>query len=167
MDNQLGATKIYDDYVEEQIKRQDERKSSLEARGLAVITTSGALATLLLALAAASKRNRTSNGTFVLPDASQSLLKWAVVSFGVAALGAILTNFPLWLQWADPEGLKRVLADDRKTAAVAGRDVADNRVAILASLQMWNDVKGIVLFLAMLAEVVAILFIGLAVWKAL
>jgi hypothetical protein len=170
MDNRLeqdSATKTYGDYVAEQIKRQDERKSSIQASGLAVITTSGALATLLLALAAASKKNQTSTGTFVLPDASQSLLKWAVIAFGLAALGAVLTNFPVWLQWADPDGLKRVLSNEEKTAADAEWDVAENRLAILASLQKWNDRKGIVLFLAMVAELVAIVLIGLAVWKAL
>src|SRR6266540_1704964 len=42
----------YGDFVKDELDAQDKRKSSFEQRGLAVITTSGALVTLLFALAA-------------------------------------------------------------------------------------------------------------------
>ena len=43
---------IYADYIKEQQEAQEARKVSLEQRGLAVITTSGALVTLLFGLTA-------------------------------------------------------------------------------------------------------------------
>lgn len=159
-------TKIYSDYVAEQLAREDARKTSLEARGIAVVTTSGALATLLLGLAALSEGNQ-SNGTFVLPESSQGPLKWGLIFFVAAALGAILTNLTVWLQYADPSGLEKVLQDDSKTDSDAEWDVAENRLAILKSLQWWNGIKGWVLFLAMVSEVIAIGFIAAAVWRAL
>jgi hypothetical protein len=162
-----SATKLYADYIAEQINREDQRKTSLETRGVAVVTTSGALATLLLGLAALSKKNQTSKGTFVLPDSSQGPLKWALILFTAAALGAVLTNFGVWLQWADPSGLRKVLDDDEKTPEDAEWDIAENRLAILKSLNSWNDKKGWALIAAMLCEVVAIGFIAVAVWMAL
>ena len=103
----------------------------------------------------------------MLPEAAHGWLRWALVFFGLAALGAILTNFPVWLRYTDPQDLETVLQDDSKTVADADFDVADNRIAILKSLQLWNDIKGWVLFGAMLCEAVAIGLIAVAVWKAL
>jgi hypothetical protein len=60
-----------------------------------------------------------------------------------------------------------VLADSTGTEANAEADVADNRVAVLESLQRWNGIKGWVLFVAMACEVVAIALVAVAVWKAL
>ena len=59
---------VYADYIAEQIARQEERKRSIEARGVTVITTSGRLATLLLGLAALTTREEQ---TFTLPAAAQ------------------------------------------------------------------------------------------------
>ncbi|HEX8117309.1 MAG TPA: hypothetical protein VF521_08555, partial [Pyrinomonadaceae bacterium] len=44
----------YGDFIKDELEAQDKRKASFEQRGLAVITTSGALVTLLFALAALS-----------------------------------------------------------------------------------------------------------------
>ena len=47
-----GGRSIYADFIKEQLDAQEARKVSLEQRGLAVITTSGALVTLLFGLTA-------------------------------------------------------------------------------------------------------------------
>lgn len=160
-------SKIYSDYIGEQLAREEQRKNSLQAGGFAVVTTSGALATLLLGLAALSKKNQDSKGTFVLPESSHVWLRWALVFFALAALGAILTNFPVWLQYVNPADLKKVLQDSSKSECDAQIDVGENQIAILESLQRWNGRKGWVLFVAMIFEVVAIALIAVAVWKAL
>src|SRR5204863_5652630 len=55
------------DYLNDQLARQDARKVSLEQRALAVITTSGALVTLLFGLAALSSKRA---ATFTLPGSA-------------------------------------------------------------------------------------------------
>jgi hypothetical protein len=146
--------------------REEQRKASIEARGLAVVTTSGALATLLLALAALNKNNLTEKGSFVLPDDAQASVRWALIFFALAALGAVFTNFPVWLKYLDPDTVEAELAVGR-TDPEAEEQVAKNRVINFRSLQSWNGRKGKVLFGAMAFEVVAIFFIALAVWRAL
>jgi hypothetical protein len=131
-----------------------------------VVTTSGALATLLLALAALNKDNLTDKGSFVLPHDAQGPVKWALIFFTIAALGAVLTNFPVWLKYLDPDTVEAELAAE-KTDAEAEKEVVRNRVVNFRSLQTWNGRKGKVLFVAMFFEFVAILFIALAVWRAL
>jgi hypothetical protein len=162
----VSAAKTYGDYTAEEVTREEQRKTSIETRGLAVVTTSGALATLLLALAALNKDNRTATGSFFLSHDAQGPLKLALIFFTVAALGAVLTNFPVWLQYLDPDTVVTELAAG-KTEAQAEKQVAENRVVILRSLQTWNSVKGWVLFGAMSFEFLAILFIAIAVRRAL
>src|SRR4051812_49050206 len=74
-DSPPGAP-VYADYIAEQVVREDARKESVERRGLAVVTTSGALATLLFALAALS----TKANDFHLSGWSEFFLALAVVA---------------------------------------------------------------------------------------
>src|ERR1700694_370776 len=87
-------------YVQAQLARQDARKTSLEQRGITVITTAGALVTLLFGLAALSTKRAQ---TFALPAGASYLLVVALVLFFGAALAAILTNVPLEYEEADAE----------------------------------------------------------------
>jgi uncharacterized membrane protein len=90
--------------VQEQLARQDARKTSLEQRGITVITTAGALVTLLFGLAAfTTKRSQ----TFALPGGASYLLVAALVLFFGAALAAILTNVPLSTKKPAPKACAR------------------------------------------------------------
>ncbi len=161
-----GST-VYSDYIAAALAREDERKASIEARGLAVVTTAGALATLLLGLAALTAKSHDPKGTFVLPDSSQGWLKWALISFVVAAVGAIATNMPVWILYAEPEGLQALLTDSWSDPGDKAEEmISENRILILKNLIFWNKVKGWVLFAAMFFEVVAIGCIARAVWLA-
>src|SRR5215207_5830795 len=82
---------LYAKYIDEQTAAQEARKTSLEQRGLAVITTSGALVTLLFGLTALSVRP---DSRFVIPDVAAALLVVALAFFVLAALLAIVTNLP-------------------------------------------------------------------------
>ena len=157
---------IYGDYAAEQVTREEQRKASLVAGGLAVVTTAGALATLLLGLATLSKKAHTSTGTFVLPDAARGSLKVALIFFAAAAIAALLTNFPVRLRYVDPADLKDLIGDSSKDVATAEEDVGVTRTVILEDLQKWNDRKGWALFVACVLEVVAIVFVVIAVWRA-
>ena len=86
-----GGRAIYADYIKEQVEAQEARKLSLEQRGLAVITTSGVLVTLLFGLTALTVRRA---ATFDIPNTAAGLLVGALVFFVLAALLAIITNLP-------------------------------------------------------------------------
>jgi len=64
----LQGSTIYSDYIAEQVTREDARKASLESRGIGVVTTAGALATLLLGFTTLTKK---ANHQLLLPHASQ------------------------------------------------------------------------------------------------
>ena len=89
-----SGTAIYVGLLKDELAAQDARKESFERRGLAVITTAGALASLLYGVAAFSTVGR----MHALPQDSKELLVVAVVVFVVARVLALLTTFPAYYQ---------------------------------------------------------------------
>jgi hypothetical protein len=155
---------VYGDFIKEQIDAEVVSRSSLEQRGLAVITTSGALVTLLFGLVAVL----TKANTFVLPASSRSWLKWAMLFFVLGAVCGIITNFPLLRRGARPNDLGKVIADNWADPPSMGqRAVAQARIDILRNAILLNLIKGSALLAAMIAEVIAVLFVALAVSKIL
>lgn len=164
MTAQRGSS-LYADYIGDQITLEDMRKSSLEARGVTVITTSGALATLLFGVAALAKK---SQRDFLLPTASHEWIKWALILFTSAAVFAILTNAPFRYQSASVDGLAKLLEESwNDTDVVAEKEVAENRITVLRNAKVWNGVKGWTLFFAVICEVTAVGCVTRAVWLAL
>jgi hypothetical protein len=152
---------VYADYIKEQVDAQEARKLSLEQRGLAVITTSGVLVTLLFGLTALSVRRES---TFVIPDTAAGLLIAALVFFVLAALLAILTNLPRPYEGVTVAALRQAVKerwDDSER--VASEMVALTRLKMLASAKRNNDVKGRALVLAMGCEILAVALVGAAV----
>lgn len=160
-EEQPGGRSIYADYIKEQLEAQEARKVSLEQRGLAVITTSGVLVTLLFGLTALSVRRAS---TFVIPDTAAALLIAALVFFVLAAICAIYTNLPRSYEAVTVDGLRRAVKerwDD--TEALASEMVALTRLKMLASAKKNNDAKGIALVIAMCLEILAVALVGAAV----
>jgi nitrate reductase NapE component len=152
---------IYAEYIKEQLDAQEARKVSLEQRGLAVITTSGVLVTLLFGLTALSVRRES---TFVIPNAAAGLLIVALVFFVLAALCAIVTNLPRSYEAVTVDGLRRAVNERwEDSEAVASEMVALTRLKMLASAKKNNDAKGIALVIAMSLEILAVALVGAAV----
>jgi hypothetical protein len=150
--------------VRDLLAREDARKESIEKRGLSVITTSGALATLLLGLATFV----THNPDFTLPPAANTALKRALAAFAVASVLAVLTNLPLFYGEVDPKKLKRDLkphwSDSQREAE---NQVAKTLLKITISARKVNGAKAWCLLLGILAEVVAVVFVAICVWQIL
>ena len=143
----------YSAFIDSLNQEQEARKSSLEARGITVITTSGSLATLLFGLVALITRSE----DFVLPTKAHGPLGLAVGAFTLAAVGGLLVNLPLFYKGADPAGLRGLLNHCWEEPEAAARlRVAATKVKFLDRAQSVNGVKAWVLILAMLAEVVGI-----------
>ena len=83
---------VYESYIAEQVAREDLRKTSIESRGLAVITTSGALATLLLGFITLIGQDETG---VQLPASAHDWIRAALILFATAGGLALLTRLVL------------------------------------------------------------------------
>jgi len=165
------ARSVYGEYLKDEIARQDARQSSFEQRGLAVVTTSGTLVTLLFGLAALSTASAKGNP---LHHEESVFLAVALVLFFVAGVLALLTNVPLGYSGPDlPDPKKpekpsfgdRLNADPEDSYEASLYAVADVRLAILASAQKQNGRKAKLLFAALIAEVAAVACVAVAIFE--
>ncbi len=151
---------VYSDYIQAELEAQDARKASFEQRGLAVISTSGLLVSLLFALAALV----TSRTGYVLPDGARRALYVALFLFVLAAVAALVVNAPLKYKYVKAAELRRAVTslwDD--TEAVAQSNVAHTRVDAYERLLARNQLKGRILIAAIGAEVAAVGIVAFAI----
>lgn len=159
-----GAGAEFSAYVGQLAVEQDARKDSLEKRGLAVITTSGTLVTLLFGLVTLLTRS----DEYVLPQSVHDLLGWALVAFVMAALLALLTNLPLNYANIDVAQSTAVFQGHWDDSQSDGRRrVVATRLKVLETAQSRNKLKGWLLLVGMLAEVAAVVLLSLAVGEVL
>jgi hypothetical protein len=151
---------IYAGYIKDQLARQDERKVSIERRGINVITTSGVLVSLLFGLATVL----TGADNYQLPSGTKPWIYGALLGFVLAAVGGILTNIPMFYSGVEVAGLKAAtklkMGDSADTAYVR---VASTDVKLLATAQKLNNVKGWILLGAVVAQMAAVVSLALAV----
>lgn len=144
------------------LSEERDRKTSIEQRGLAVVTSSGTLVTLLFALAALV----TEAEGIRLPETSRRLLVAAVVLFVAAGILGIFTNKPL--RYAEPgtDWLRKLTVPkvwDYTTAPLAARRAAEARVASIESFRDKNKEKVRLLTAAITAQVIAVSALAVAV----
>lgn len=151
---------IYATYIKDQLSDQNSRKDSIEKRGIAVITTSGTLASLLFGLAAVL----TGVQHYHLPAAAESWLFAAMIAFVVGAIGGIATNLPLFYIGVRPSELQGAVKNRwRDSVEDAEQRVAATQVKVLGRAKMLNTIKGFVLLGAISAEVAAVIFLSVAI----
>lgn len=151
---------LYAEYIKEQVQAQEVRKTSLEQRGLAVISTSGVLVTLLFGLTALSIKGE---ATFDIPDTSAVFLVAALVFFVLAALSALTTNLPRSYEGVSVDALREAAKDRwQDDEATASKKIALTRLTVLSSAKEVNTQKGIALIAAMVFEIIAVGLVGVA-----
>jgi hypothetical protein len=151
---------VYSEYIKEQLADQEARKVSLEQRGLAVITTSGALVTLLFGLTALTVKRES---TFAIPDKAAVFLVVALVFFVAAALSALITNIPRSYRGVTVRALREAVEDQwEDSEETASKKVALTRLTVLASAKRVNDQKGYALIGGVAAEIIAVAMVGVA-----
>ena len=157
----------YAAFIEIELNDQRAAKESCEQRGLAVVSTSGALITALFGIIALL----TERNDFRIPDAATIPLYISLALFVIATLGGLLVNQPIKVRGLVPDGpadgaigLDQIICDGwANTPAVARRRVALTRAVILGTYQSKNAVKARILIFAILAEAVAVLALAAAV----
>lgn len=155
------AGPIYSEMISDARREESERKTSLEQRGGFVISTSGALVTLLIGVLAVANRPEGAR----IPPPAREHLGWAVFAFAGAAVLAIFTNLPLLYAGTDPAGLKRRVQADMWGGRrdVAARRVGEMWVNVIGSAQRQNSRKGWLLFAAFFLEVAAVALLAWSV----
>jgi Domain of unknown function (DUF1994). len=146
--------------VKEQLTEERARKTSLEQRGLAVITSSGTLAALLFGLTALVTKAQ----AFELPPPAALLLALAALLFVIAAVLGLAVNWTVFYIEVEPEGLRGLQAEDwAGDEAEAAKTVAAAWTEIIEGARPRNGSKANLLRGAILAELVAIAFVLAAV----
>jgi hypothetical protein len=157
----------YTDLIGQQLTEERASKTSIEQRGTAVITTSGTLVTLLLAIAALV----TSGKALTLGTLPKLPLGLSLVAFVIAAILGILTNFPRSsyqeAKLDDIQPLVDSSAEWKASFAVGSQDTAAASLAILRALRAVNKDKVEWLRMAMYAEIAAIGLLAVAAILAL
>lgn len=153
-ENRSDGAAVYAAYIASQVASQEARKSSFEQRGLAVITTSGVLVSLLFGLTAGHH----------LPGAARVPILAALFCFVVAAVAAVITNLPQLYRGVTVEALKKQIEEQwEDTGTEARRAVALTELDVLARAKEQNHKKGEALALAIRAEIAAVYFLAVAV----
>lgn len=147
--------------ISEQVAEERERKGSLEQRTLAVITTSSALATLLIGLAAFARQAHNLH----LDTATRWLIVGAATAFLVAAILSLAVIAPRDYKEASPKALDERIMRDRWISTDVVEEARQNAVLYYHTLKLARDLNGCkarLLFFAVSAEVAAVLAAGLA-----
>ncbi|OPY77672.1 MAG: hypothetical protein A4E65_02654 [Syntrophorhabdus sp. PtaU1.Bin153] len=152
---------VYGPLIKSQLAEEAGRKTSFEQRGVAVITTSGVLVSLLFGLAAVV----TKSDTFVLPIPAKNFLVVSLILFVLAAVAGIISNWPLRYLQVEVSELKRFIEPKlwSGSSETAARRVAEAQVAVLARSRKLNLLKGRALLAGMILEVAAVVSLAMAV----
>ena len=155
------AGSVYAALITEQLVEERARKASIEARGLSVITTSGALVTLLFGLGSLVSGVE----GYTLPTVGRWFLLGALGAFLLAAAAGIVANFPLRYREVSVAGLRRLTAPEWWTNAepAAARRAAEARLNVLERARSTNAFKVNALIAAMVIEVIAVVLVAAAV----
>jgi len=164
-DANRSAGGIYTALVVTRLAEEDKRGSSLQARGVAVVTTSGTLVTLLVALTQFRVGGKVLPN---LPTASRWLFAIAITAFVAAAVGGLLANFPRALVRPRLSNLVDLIESQWTTPpAAAEKPVALARARQLQELETANDKVAWAVFAGLIAEVLAVALAAAAVLVAL
>lgn len=155
------AGSAYRGLIDDQLKREDERKTSFESRGLSIITSAGTLVALVFAFSTLV----TNSKTFTLDDTTKILLAVSLSLLVLAAAAGIVVTIPAGYGEAQADDLRRLL-DDRfwlGRVAVGQKRVAEAEIGQLVFNRRSNNWKGSLLVAALVLEVLGILVVAIAV----
>jgi hypothetical protein len=155
----------YGHTIQSQLDEERARKTSLESRGIGIVTSSGALATLLFGLVVFTRGNVNQFHVDI-----GGVAKWAlivgVLLFAVASLMGLAANLPLDYREASIQKLKErvVKAEwDAQDPVEAARYDAVLNVQVLEAARKINGVKAWLIFVGIAAEALAAVAVAVAV----
>ena len=151
---------LYRAYIERELDNESALKASLEARGVAVITSSGTFVTLLFGLVAVVTKSE----GFQLPHTARVALYAAIPLFVVSAVAAIATNRPRMYAAVGPDELRAAVKTRwSDTARDASQRIAATDVKVLIAARLANRRKARLLMAAMASQIAALACVATAI----
>lgn len=151
-------------FIEGEVKAERDRRASLDARGLAVVTTSGSLTTLLAAVGAFVS----ARGGFGLPTGTIFPLTVTLVAFSLAAVCGLLASHNRQYDVADRTTLALMVGEKWPTSEVDARNVvADLNARTVDSLRRGNNKKATLLMAGLAFQLLALAALSVAVFLVL
>jgi hypothetical protein len=155
----------YPEYFKEIYEAQEARKQSLETRAAAIIGVSGTVVTFIFVIAGLATK---SSQTFSLTKDARWYLYAALISLVASTIIAILAALPLVYKAVQADGLRWVVESAwDEPADDAALRIAATRASNLAWNKGVNDLKALILVLALAAQITAVVFLALAAWEIL
>lgn len=162
----MPAGEVIGGFIEQEMKNTRDRRSSIESRGVTVITTSGVIVTLQMAFFTALVPQNRVASTGVLTFVALSLVSF----LGAAAIG-VLVNLPSRKQEiaVDLNTLRPHLTDPHWSADSdqARRAIAAAQLHVGAIAFEATNRKGNILILAFLAELLGMAMLSVAILLAI
>jgi hypothetical protein len=154
------AGKAFDELIRERLQIEEARKSSLESRGVALVSATGAVVTVVFAFVAVM----TTRESYEPPVHVTPLLISAIAAFVLSAGLALLTNIPIAYRDVSPD---EVFSDIRKYWQLpetrARMWLVAAHVSLLKSSRTGNRVKACLLIAALLADLGALVLMTLVI----
>lgn len=152
-DDSPEAVTIHGEFLADLLRGQDDTKSSLDARALSVITSSGTVVGLMFGLVAAISGAK----NFELPSAADGPLTMAVVFFVMASVVSLGVIAPIWrYKTPIPGSLKKLRDNWDESEKTARRRVYATRVVQYETALRTNQLKALVLAIAVFFEIMGI-----------
>jgi len=156
-----NAGDAYGRLIDDQLNQERQRKISFENRGVTVINTSSALATLLFALTA----SLTLAAKFQLPESAKLPLILALGAFVFSAILGLAVNMPMIYGAPAPEGLEKLCTAEywEAPATIGQLRLAGAQIDELTASLEANKFKARFLVAAIVCEILATGFLAWAI----
>jgi hypothetical protein len=157
-----SAPEAYTSFVSGLLDAEAVRRTALEQKGAAIITTAGTLVTLLFGLVAVV----TGKASFSLPGAAHGWLIAAVILFVIACFLGILTSVPV------PYGETEITKDDLvdwwdQQQPIALIAISSARLKALTAARRINTIKAAIVAVATTTLVAALAMLATAIVEIL
>jgi len=160
------AGDAYSKLIDDQLAEERARKASLEQRAVGVITTSGAVVTLVFGFTAAVN----GSAALRLPDSARLELFVALFLLLAAVVVAVIVGFPVTYLEVEKEGLEKLIDEAEWTnpeVIEARRRTAQAATGIIINARKANGVKANLLTGALALEVLGIVTLALGAMATL
>lgn len=152
---------VYAAFIEGELRAERERRSTLDSRGMGVVTSSGSLVALLVAVGVLVNDGK---APLVLPPAAKPMLGLALIAFSTAAALGILANRNRYYDVAVTQTLYDMIGDHWIDDEVDARNnVAELNIRTIHTLREGNNRKASLLTAALSAQLVALIGLSLAI----
>jgi hypothetical protein len=155
-----SGSEIYGEFIEAELKAENDRRDSVHTRAGAAVTSSAALITLVLGVFGFLVGK---NPGF--PGSAKPYLVVAVLSLLAAGAFAVAAGFPVGQKFVKDRTLDRMLESHLDDSEEVARDaVAYINAVGLVSLRRGTTIKALLLFASGICQIVAMLLVGACIW---